>query len=194
MPQLREAAAPLTEAALDKIHDEKLRLQREDFQTKRKAPTLTEEQKQRQLAGLKRNGRKKGDLPSVAASRHMLRIGDLPSDCKDLARGLASLQLRLEQEVVANRKQVSVVDACCIQSIIEWESHRAKCLRWTKLNYDSMSLNDRRDFSREAAQAATMRNKQLRELGLTQSAFVDPWAALETEATKGVEVSDADSQ
>lgn len=193
MPQLREAAAPLTEAALDEIHDEKLRLQREDFQAKRKAPTLSPEQRERQLAGLKRNGRKKGDLPSVAASRHALRVGDLPRDCKDLARGLASLQLRLEAEVVAKRKQISVVDACCIQAVVEWEAHRAKCLRWTKLNYDSMSLNDRRDFSREAAQAATMRNKQLRELGLTQAAFVDPWAALEADATKGEEVRDADS-
>lgn len=104
------------------------------------------------------------------AMRHGLRTARLPQGCERIGRDLNRVRMSLEDAVVACKGNVQVNDALRINAAIEWERHRRLAGRWLNQNFDAMSHDSRLAYSRDAAKAATERNKVTESLGLDQSA------------------------
>lgn len=111
------------------------------------------------------------------AMRHGLKAGKLPSDAKYIEVRLNIFRRNLEAAVIESKGEVSIPDACHIQSAMRWERHAALAQRWLNKAYDELKPADRLSFSREIARASTERDKSIRELNLGKT--VNPWADLD---------------
>jgi hypothetical protein len=113
------------------------------------------------------NGRKPGGQPNNRSGlRHGLRGGQLPKDAKYIEYRLNDFRLKLEDAVLAQRGEVTLMDAACIQTCLRWERHSALALRWLVKAGDTLDPVTRLHFSREIAKASTERDKSLAMLKL----------------------------
>ena len=72
----------------------------------------------------------------------------------------------LEDAVLANRNEVSILDAACIQTCLRWERHAALAQRWLVKADNELKPEQRLTFSREVARASSERDKALATLRL----------------------------
>lgn len=184
-------ALPLTAETLDDVRDAKLATARRE---KRK-PTFTPEQRAKAGANSK-GGQRKGEAYRGAALKHYLAVPELPSDCRGkIVTQLGELAHFLEQAVIAKRKEVDVLSACRIETVLQHSAHALKVQRWIRLEHEKMTIDQKMTFSRELANACTNRDKALAALDLDAKS-IDPWtAAIPVVSTPATEVrDDADSQ
>ena len=110
-----------------------------------------------------RPGPKKGQRNRL---RHGLRCSALPKNCRYIQLHLNSFRRQLEDEVLAVKGQVSLLDAATIQTCLRWERHSALAARWLRLADDKMKPAEKLQFHREVCRASSESDKSLRELQL----------------------------
>ena len=115
-------------------------------------PTGTEHQP------AKKRGPPKG---SVNAIRHGLTAGMLPKGCKHIENQCNGLRRQLEDVVMEQKGEVSLVDAAIIQTALKWERHGALCVRWLRLKADELKPTEFLSFSRDIARASTERDRAI---------------------------------
>lgn len=126
--------------------------------------------------------RHKGGQPgNTNALRHGLKSGSLPKDAKYIQHQINKLRRILEAAVLEVKGQITLTDASCILSAIQWEKHKALCHRWLRIEGDSMKPTDRLTFSREIARASNERDRCIRELDLDRDPIQSQWDALDAE-------------
>jgi hypothetical protein len=114
-----------------------------------------------------RDGRRRNNL------LHGLRavtLGGTPKGAAYVGRLTLALRTQLEQAVVDAKGEVSLPDACAINTACRWERHAQLATRWLRLNFDNMTLDQRLNFSREVAKASASRDAAIRELKLDRDA------------------------
>jgi hypothetical protein len=123
--------------------------------------------------------RRSGGAPPANRNsfRHGLRSSRLPKGCERIGRDLSEVRRSLEDAVVLVRGVVTAGEALAISAACEWERHRRLALRWLRVDFDAMDLPTRLTFSREAARAASERNRAIDGLKL-DPAPSDVWARL----------------
>src|SRR5436189_2631668 len=93
-----------------------------------------------------RSGPAKGNRNAL---RHGLKAGKLPVDCQHVEIQCNQLRRQLEDAVIADRGEISLVDAANIQTATKWERHGALVLRWLRVSGDKLKPTDQLAFSRE---------------------------------------------
>lgn len=126
------------------------------------------------------SGAPKGNKNGRGNLRHGLRAGELPKDCKYIETRLNAFRRKLEDCVLASKREVNVTDAAYIQTALRWERHAALALRWLTKAGEALKPADRLHFSREIAKASAERDKALSMLQL-DAPPPDPWAAITLE-------------
>lgn len=117
---------------------------------------------------------------------HGLRMvnGRLPLGASWIRRESDATKRFLEREVVRVKGELSILDVATVNEAVAWERHRLLAARWLRIAHAELSHDQRLNFSREVARAATERNKALRLLGIDKrdiSAW-DRLAALDVQA------------
>jgi len=79
------------------------------------------------------------------------------------------LRRQLEDAVIEERGQISLLDAANIQTAIRWERHSALALRWLRTQGDKLKPLEQLKFSSEIAKASTERDKALAALKLDRN-------------------------
>lgn len=108
------------------------------------------------------------EVANMRAMRHGLRSSRLPKGCERIGRDLLEFRRALEDAVFNLHGEVDAVAALLISSAVTWERHRRLAERWLRVSFDELSHADRLSYSREAAKAATERNKVLEALKLDE--------------------------
>jgi hypothetical protein len=112
-------------------------------------------------------GAPKGSLGPI---RHGLATEKLPPGCGGIRKVLAQFQQALEVAVLAVRECLSITDAALISSAVHWQRHSLLAMRWLRLEFASLSPQDRLHYSREIALASDKRDKCIKELRLDAAA------------------------
>ena len=105
--------------------------------------------------------------------RHGLRaatLGRVPRGASYVGRLVNEFRRQLENAVIANRGEVSLSDGCSISTAARWERPAQVATRWLRQSFDTMTLDQRLNFSREVAKASAARDAAIRELKLDQDA------------------------
>ena len=131
-------------------------------------------------------GRSGAPKQNSNAIRHGLKAGKLPKDAKYIEYQMNALRRTLEETVMQARGCVGLVDAANIQTAVKWERHGALCLRWLRLEGNTLKPEQRLQFSREIARASAERDKAITALKLdqgTRSPWLVPPAQIENDNT-----------
>src|SRR6516225_6053983 len=107
---------------------------------------------------LKRSG---GQPNNRNALRHGMRSGLLPRDARYIQNRLNAFRRQLEDQLIANKGEVTLVDAALIVTVLRWERHRCQAQRWLRLKQAELSPTELLTFSREIARASTERDRAL---------------------------------
>jgi hypothetical protein len=123
--------------------------------------------------------RGRGGAPrnNVNGIRHGLFGTGLPPGSGHIERRINQFRRVLEAHVIAQRGQVTIDDSLAIDEAFRWERHGQLASRWLYKHAAEMTHDERLKFSREAARAASERNKAVASLGLRGTEH-DPWATL----------------
>jgi hypothetical protein len=111
-----------------------------------------------------RDGRRRNNL------QHGLRavtLGGMPRGASYVGRLVLQLRTSLEQAVTEAKGEVSLTDACGINTACRWERHAMLATRWLRQGFETMTLDQRLNFSREVAKASAARDAAIRELRLS---------------------------
>jgi len=111
-----------------------------------------------------KNGRAKGGAGN--AIRHGMKGSALPKGCKYIEHRVNSLRRQMEAAVIAARKEIGILDAAAINSILKWERHGLLAAHWLRKEADKLSAGDRLRFSEAIAKASDNRDRNIRALGL----------------------------
>lgn len=123
--------------------------------------------------------KRKGGAPkgNGNAIRHGLRGVRGPKGDRYIDSNVFEYRRELEAEVLDRYGKISVQHAEIIQTACEALRHSWRCNRWLKKDFDGMSHDSRRQYSRDALDALELRNKltaRLRGGGTTQDNDLDP--------------------
>ena len=102
------------------------------------------------------------------ALRHGLKCGKCPPDAMYIEHQVNSLRRQLEDAVLAQHGEVSLVHAGIIQTSCKWEKHGALATRWLRLKGDQLKPTEVLQFSREIARASSERDKAIAALDLNR--------------------------
>lgn len=122
----------------------------------------------------------------------LLTAGALPAGAGYVGVITAKLRDAIERAVIDQKGELSLHDAATAQSALRWERHSLLCQRWLRREFDSMSLDQRLAFSRDAARASAERDKCLRALGLDNDRREGLFDSLYAQV-HAVEVDEADT-
>lgn len=102
------------------------------------------------------------------ATKHGLAvvIGTLPPRFGRLVRQVNDFRKLLEAEVIAQKGELSVVDALLVQSATRIERHCQLCLKWLRDSYEKLTPDQRLAHSRELAASTANRDKIVKQLGI----------------------------
>jgi hypothetical protein len=117
-----------------------------------------------------RKGRSGPPLGNRNNLRHGLLAGQLPPDAKYIEQRINGLRRKVEDAVLAVKRQISLLDAASIQTAMKWERHGMLALRWLNNEAKNLSPMERLHFSREIAKASSERDRCLHMLKLDQDA------------------------
>lgn len=123
----------------------------------------------------KKRGGQKGNRNAI---RHGLHAGKLPPDLAFIENRLNEFRRRLEDKVIAERKEITLQDAGVIQTVLRWERHATLAQRWLTKAANELKPIERLNFSREVAKASTERDKAIAMLKLDRDAKHDLVASL----------------
>ncbi|MBI1900919.1 MAG: hypothetical protein HYS13_07380, partial [Planctomycetia bacterium] len=99
------------------------------------------------------------------AIRHGLTCAALPKGAGHVRVVTLNLRREIENAIMEARGEVSLYDACIVQTAVRWERVALLASLW--LRREAMLTPDQRlNFSREVARASGERDKCLRLLGL----------------------------
>lgn len=124
---------------------------------------------------------------NVNALQHGLRSdrpfgivpGTLGKGFGRIVRRIGEFKTAIEAAVMANRSEITLADACLIQTCLRWERHAQCAQKWLRDNPD-LPPADKLNFSREIARASSERDKALANLGLPRgNEQPDPWKAMD---------------
>jgi len=115
-----------------------------------------------------RRGRGGPPLGTRNNLRHGLTSGTLPPGCGWITRLMGEYRAALEAEVLRAKGAISVLDAGVINAAVLWQRHGALCQRWLRIGYEQMNWDQRLNYSREIARAASERDKAVRQLGIAR--------------------------
>lgn len=128
-----------------------------------------------------RSGPPKGNLNS---GRHFLRAGSLPKRLKYIEVRLNCFRRNVESLVVAQKGEVSLLDAARINTALRHERHAILAQHWLRVEGERMAASDRLRFSEAIGKASDSRDKALVALGLDKQTDV-PWLTVGTTIEKG---------
>lgn len=103
---------------------------------------------------------------NLNAVRHGLKAGSLPKGCSYVAKITAEIRQSIERAVVEAKGEISLPDACRIQTFLRWERHALLAQRWLRMQAETMDANTVLTFSRDIAKASAERDKCLAALGI----------------------------
>lgn len=118
-------------------------------------------------SGKARDGRRRNNL------RHGLRaatLGKVPKGASYVGRLLTRLRKDLEAAVVEAKGELNLQDSLTVNTACRWERHALLANRWLAHNSETMTFDQRLNFSRDIARAAENRDRAVRNLGLDQNA------------------------
>jgi hypothetical protein len=102
--------------------------------------------------------------------RHGLKASQLPRDCKYIEVRLNGFRRQLEDAVLEAKREITMVDAACIQTCLRWERHAALAQRWLTKASDTLKPLERLKFSEAIAKASTERDRALQALKIDRDA------------------------
>jgi hypothetical protein len=74
---------------------------------------------------------------------------------------------------------LDIVTGAAIQTAQRWEKHARLASRWLRMEFDSLTPDQRVAFSREAAKASSERDKAIASLGIKSLRDRSPWDAVD---------------
>lgn len=121
-----------------------------------------------------------------------LRCSDVPAKCNYVRIVRNQLRDVLTTVVEERKGEVSLVDACYIQSATKWETHSQLAARWLRLHAGDMTHQDKLAYSREVARASSERDKCVEKLGLTKVEAANVVAGLYTAVSQPLAEDDSE--
>jgi len=100
------------------------------------------------------------------ALRHGMKGGKLPEGCQYIENRVNSLRRQVETALLAAKREIGIVDAAAVNSILKWERHGLLAAHWLRHEAAKLSAGDRLKFSEAIAKASDSRDKAIRSLGL----------------------------
>ena len=111
-------------------------------------------------------GRSGPKLGNQNATRHGMRGGKLPKGCQYIEGRVNALRRQVEEEVLAVKGEINLIDAAMINSVLKWERHGLLAQHWLRHEAAKLSPSDRLRFSEAIAKASDSRDRAIRALGL----------------------------
>jgi hypothetical protein len=121
------------------------------------------------------------------ALRHGLKSGKLPAGCQYVENRLNAFRRQLEDQILALRGEITLLDAANIQTAIRWERHGCLAQLWLRMAGTKLKPMDQLNFSREIARASTERDRALERLSLVKDTTQDAIDALYIESRESDE-------
>ena len=104
---------------------------------------------------------------SINAIRHGLVAGKLPASLEWVEKKTNAFRRGLERQVLDLKGEISVSDACSINSACKWERHGMLALNWLReLQQTDAAISERLRFSEAAAKASDARDRNIAALRL----------------------------
>ena len=118
-----------------------------------------------------------GQPGNVARLRHGLRSGSLPRGASYIARQTDELRQALEASTLTARGEVSLLDACAINTAVRAERLAMLAQCWLRLESDKLAPEQKLAFAREVVRASEARDRAIRELRLSPAEVAASQAA-----------------
>src|SRR5437773_12247176 len=83
-------------------------------------------------------GRSGAPIGNSNSVRHGLAGGKLPKGCQYIENRVNSLRRQIEAAVIATKKEIGIVDAAAINSILKWERHGLLAAHWLRKEADTL--------------------------------------------------------
>jgi hypothetical protein len=100
---------------------------------------------------------------------------------------LNAFRRQLEDQILALRGEITLLDAANIQTAIRWERHGCLAQHWLRKAGTKLKPMDQLNFSREIARASTERDRALERLSLVKDTTQDAIDALYIESRESDE-------
>lgn len=100
------------------------------------------------------------------ALRHGMQGGKLPPGCQYIENRVNALRRQVEAALIAAKREIGIVDAAAVNSILKWERHGLLAAHWLRKEAAKLSPSDRLKFSEAIAKASDARDKAIRSLQL----------------------------
>lgn len=131
-----------------------------------------------------KRGRAGAPAGNKNAMRHGLRCGSLTKADRDIANVVSILRQHLENAVVRQHGEVSILHAAYIQSCTRHEMRAMLVQKWLRGEGAALPVLDRLPFLKQISDASDQRDRCLEKLGLNRSerplwgeAFTTPQAS-----------------
>lgn len=98
--------------------------------------------------------------------KHGLTAGTLPPGCGYVKRISKRFRDDLAQAVQDVKDEITITDACTIDTAARWHRHGLLAQRWLRNESETMTPDQKLSFSREIARAGTERDRCIKSLGL----------------------------
>jgi hypothetical protein len=110
-----------------------------------------------------RDGRRRNNLT------HGLRcasLGSVPTGASYVGKLMHEFRRQLEACVLKAKGEISFTDACHVNTAARWERHALLTTRWLKLHAETMTHDQRLNYSRDIGRASENRDRSISALKL----------------------------